>query len=80
MMTVHVQVVVSDQGSPELSSVTEVRVYILDVNDHTPQFHVDHYSVRLPQVPQPLPEVLASLSFITTFRTTKLLGTVRVFY
>lgn len=58
MMTVRVQVVVSDRGSPELSSVTEVRVSVGDVNDHTPQFHVDHYSVRLPQVPQPLPEVL----------------------
>lgn len=57
MMTV--QVVVSDRGSPQLSSVTEVRVSVRDVNDHTPQFHVDHYSVRLPQIPQPLPEVLA---------------------
>ena len=58
------QVTVSDNGTPSLSSTTRVVVSVSDVNDVAPQFTERSYRVRIPDMPPgtydiPLYRVLA---------------------
>lgn len=42
------QVLVSDNGAPVLSSTTRVVVQVEDVNDHAPEFDQKLYKVQIP--------------------------------
>ncbi|XP_068085238.1 fat-like cadherin-related tumor suppressor homolog [Anabrus simplex] len=43
------EVTVSDNGSPPLSSTTRVVVSVADVNDHAPQFEQSFYKIKIPE-------------------------------
>ncbi|GLH14886.1 Fat-like cadherin-related tumor suppressor homolog [Gryllus bimaculatus] len=43
------EVTVSDNGSPPLSSTTRVVVTVADVNDHAPQFEQSFYKIQIPE-------------------------------
>ena len=41
--TIHLVVTAKDHGTPALSTVVPVRVQVIDVNDHAPEFTESHY-------------------------------------
>lgn len=47
------KVVVTDMGSPALSSQTEVKIEILDLNDNTPQFEFNEYNFHVEENSRP---------------------------
>lgn len=54
------EVMVIDNGVPELSSTTRVVVAVEDINDHSPEFDQKFYKVQIPanaQIDQPLFQV-----------------------
>ncbi|ELU08218.1 hypothetical protein CAPTEDRAFT_222745 [Capitella teleta] len=51
------EVRISDNGVPSLSSTTRVVVKVTDVNDLAPQFTESVYRVRVPAMPQPTDDV-----------------------
>ncbi|XP_054282044.1 fat-like cadherin-related tumor suppressor homolog [Macrosteles quadrilineatus] len=53
------KVVVSDRGTPSLTSETDVLITVLDVNDHAPQFTQDHYVIEPLYSLQIFPSVVA---------------------
>lgn len=42
-------IIAKDQGSPSLSSRANIIVYLMDVNDHAPQFNKEFYSASIPE-------------------------------
>lgn len=44
-----IQITISDNGSPPLSSTTRVVVIVDDVNDNSPQFEQNFYHVAIPE-------------------------------
>lgn len=42
------QVLVLDNGLPQLSSTTRVVIQVEDVNDHSPEFETKLYKVQIP--------------------------------
>ncbi|XP_040169862.1 fat-like cadherin-related tumor suppressor homolog isoform X4 [Anopheles arabiensis] len=57
------EVLVMDNGEPQLSSTTRVVVQVEDVNDHAPEFDQKMYKVQIPanaKIDQPLFQVLAT--------------------
>lgn len=42
-------VIAKDQGSPSLSSRAMIIVYLIDVNDHAPQFEKEFYTASIPE-------------------------------
>ncbi|XP_055629293.1 fat-like cadherin-related tumor suppressor homolog isoform X5 [Toxorhynchites rutilus septentrionalis] len=57
------EVLVMDNGAPQLSSTTRVVVQVEDVNDHAPEFDQKLYKVQIPanaKIDQPLFQVLAT--------------------
>ncbi|XP_059608235.1 fat-like cadherin-related tumor suppressor homolog, partial [Phlebotomus argentipes] len=56
------EIMVQDNGSPELSSTTRVVITVDDINDHSPEFDQKFYKVQIPataKVEQKLFQVLA---------------------
>lgn len=56
------QVMVSDNGTPQLSSTTRIVVTVEDVNDHSPEFDQKSYKFQIPanaQIDQALCQVSA---------------------
>lgn len=45
----HLQVIVSDNGSPALSSTATVVIQVLDANDNPPKFMEKRFDVKLPE-------------------------------
>ena len=39
----------SDLGTPSLYNDVEIRIFVLDINDHGPRFEKDIYSVQIPE-------------------------------
>lgn len=55
------EIMVQDNGSPELSSTTRVVITVDDINDHSPEFDQKFYKVQVPataKVEQKLFQVL----------------------
>ena len=46
-----VKIVAKDQGTPQLSSSTQLKINIIDVNDNSPIFYPKEYFVRIPTSP-----------------------------
>lgn len=45
----HIQVVLTDNGTPRLSSTTRVVITVLDVNDNGPVFQQKFYKAQIPK-------------------------------
>lgn len=61
------EVMISDNGMPQLSSTTRIVIEVDDINDHSPEFDQKLYKVQIPAnaiIDQSLFQVIFSINFL----------------